>query len=117
VGEEKEPELGLLPVSVAAGIAYGSLVSSEKAARNPAELDEHLNLVAKALCAVVSVFSVTLNGQPVILSPEEVARGKFLDAAQVLHLGTDVVTGPRLRASDLFLAIELLRHRPPLAAS
>jgi hypothetical protein len=45
-------------------------VSSEKAARSPAELDEHLNLV-----------------------------------------------GLRLRSSDLFLAIELLKHRPPLAAS
>jgi hypothetical protein len=75
-----------LPVSVAAAIAYGSLVSAEKAARNPAELDEHLNLVAKALATVISVYSVTVNGTPVILSPEEVARGRFADGAQVLHL-------------------------------
>ena len=54
-GEDKQGEF--LPLSVAAAIAYGSLVPAHKAAQDGAMLDEHLDLVAAALSSIVPIFS------------------------------------------------------------
>lgn len=75
-----------LPLSVAAAIAYVSLVNGEQIARERAVLAEHLDEV---------------------LPPEQVASGRFSDGAQRLDFSD---------GSDLSVAIELLRLRPPLLA-
>ena len=115
-GEEQQE---FLPLSVAAAIAYGSLVPAHKAAHDPTELDAHLDLVAAALSSVVPIFSAINAHAPEMLRPEHVARGNFRQGAQILELpgGAEPVSGLRVRNFDLFLAIEQLRLRPPFGAN
>jgi hypothetical protein len=116
-GEEGTGEY--LPLSVAAAIAYGSLVPAHKAAHDREVLDEHLDLVAAALSSIVPIFSAFNAHAPQMLAPEQVARGKFRQGAQILLLsdGAETVSGLRVRNADLFLAIEQLRLRPPFGAN
>jgi hypothetical protein len=116
-GEEEQGEF--LPLSVAAAIAYGSLVPANKAAHDREMLDEHLDLVATALSSIVPIFSAINAQAPEMLPPEHVARGKFRQGAQILQLasGAETVSGLRVRNADLFLAIEQLRLRPPFGAN
>jgi hypothetical protein len=116
-GEGEQGEF--LPLSVAAAIAYGSLVPAHKAANDREVLDEHLDLVATALSTLVPVFSAINSHAPEMLSPEHVARGKFRQGAQILLLdsGEQTVSGLRVRNADLFLAIDQLRLRPPFGAN
>jgi len=116
-GEDKQGEF--LPLSVAAAIAYGSLVPAHKAAQDGAMLDEHLDLVAAALSSIVPIFSAINAHAPEMLPPQDVARGNFRQGAQTLELpgGAEAVSGLRVRNVDLFLAIEQLRLRPPYRAS
>lgn len=116
-GEGEQGEF--LPLSVAAAIAYGSLVPAHKAAHDRAELDEHLDLVAAALSSIVPLFSAINAHAPEMLPPEHVARGNFRQGAQILELpgGAEAVSGLRVRNVDLFLAIEQLRLRPLFRAN
>ena len=116
-GEGEQGEF--LPLSVAAAIAYGSLVPAHKAAHDRAELDEHLNLVAAALSSIVPIFSAINAHAPELLPPQHAARGNFREGAQILELsgGAESVSGLRVRNVDLFLAIEQLRLRPPFRAN
>ena len=74
-GEEQHGQF--LPLSVAAAIAYGSLVGDNEAARDRARLEAHLNYVAAELASILALFSQIDGAPPEILSPEHVARGKF----------------------------------------
>jgi hypothetical protein len=116
-GEGEQGEF--LPLSVAAAIAYGSLVPAHKAAHDRAELDEHLDLVAAALSSIVPLFSAINAHAPEMLPPEHVARGNFRQGAQILELpgGAEAVSALRVRNVDLFLAIEQLRLRPLFRAN
>ena len=116
-GEQEHGEF--LPLSVAAAIAYGSLVPAHKVAQDRAMLDEHLDLVAAALSSIVPIFSAINAHAPEMLPPQDVARGNFRQGAQILELaeGTESVSGLRVRNVDLFLAIEQLRLRPPFRAN
>lgn len=107
-----------LPLSVAAAIAYGSLIDGDLVPRDRNVLDEHLDVVAKALATVVSVYRADGESGPVVLPPEQVAGGRFSEGGQRLEFadGGAPVSALRIRNSDLSMAIELLRLRPPLLA-
>ena len=115
--EEEHGEF--LPLSVAAAIAYGSLVPGHQAARDRADLDEHLNVIAAALASIVPIFSSITAQAPQMLPPERVARGNFRQGAQILGFVGDaeVVSALRVRNADLFVAIEQLRLRPPFGGN
>ena len=110
-GEERHGQF--LPLSVAAAIAYGNLVGEEQAARDRARLEAHLNYVAAELASILAVFSQIDGAPPEILSPERVARGRFTQGGQMLHLpgAPEPISALRVRNTDLHLAIEQLRQR------
>jgi hypothetical protein len=110
-GEEQHGQF--LPLSVAAAIAYGSLVRDNEAAHDRARLEAHLNYVAAELASILALFSQIDGAPPEILSPEQVARGKFTQGGQMLHLpgAPEPVSALRVRNADLHLAIEQLRQR------
>jgi hypothetical protein len=109
-GEEHHGQF--LPLSVAAAIAYGSLVSAAATARERTSLKAHLDYIATELAAILPVYSAH-DDTPQMLPPERVTRGQFKDGGEVLQLPgmPEPVTALRVRNADLYLAIEQLRQR------
>jgi hypothetical protein len=107
-----------LPLSVAAAIAYGSLIGQDQAAHDPERLEVHLNHVAAELASILPVFSV-IDGVAEILPPDRVAHGTFKDGGQMLYLQDmqQPISALRVRNADLNPAIEQLRQRLSLPRS
>jgi hypothetical protein len=102
-----------LPLSVAAAIAYGSLISAAEAAHDSERLEAHLDYVASEIASILPLFSQIDGAAPQILPPERVVHGKFSQGGQVLQLPgeREAVSGLRVRNADLQPAIEQLRQR------
>jgi hypothetical protein len=102
-----------LPLSVAAAIAYGSLVGEVEAAHERVPLEAHLDYVAAELASILPLFSQIDGAAPQILPPERVAHGRFTQGGQVIYLPSvaEPVSGLRVRHADLQPAIEQLRQR------
>jgi len=115
-GEEHHGQF--LPLSVAAAIAYGSLVGAAAAARERTGLEAHLNHIAAQLASILPVYAGH-DGTPQMLPPERVTRGQFRDGGQILHLPgmPEPLTALRIRNADLHLAIEQLRRRLTLPSA
>jgi hypothetical protein len=109
----QEGEGQFLPLSVAAAIAYGSLISASEAAHDRVRLEAHLDFVAAELASILPLFAQIDGAPPRILPPEQVVHGKFEKGGQLLHLprAAEPVAGLRVRSADLQTAIEQLRRR------
>jgi hypothetical protein len=108
-----QEEEQFLPLSVAAAIAYGSLISAADAAADSVRLEAHLDYIAGELASILPLFSQIDGAAPRILPPERVVHGKFSQGAQVLQLPgeREPLSGLRVRHADLPPAIEQLRQR------
>jgi hypothetical protein len=110
-----EGEGQFVPLSVAAAIAYGSLIGAAEAAHDSDRLEAHLDYVASEIASILPLFAQIDGAAPQILPPERVVHGRFSDGGQVLHLPGEgePVSGLRVRCADLEPAIQQLRARIP----
>lgn len=107
---EHVPEGDLLPLPVAAAIAYDSLASRREAARTTEELHDRLDIAAVALSSLAPIYR-TDGDEPRIVTEPALAAGRFTDGAEILRFsdGTESISDLAIRRGDLYAAIEQIK--------
>jgi hypothetical protein len=100
----------LLPLPVAAAIAYDSLDSRREAARTTEELHDRLDIAAVALSSLAPIYR-TDGDEPQIVTEPALAAGRFIDGAEILRFsdGRGSISALAIRRGDLYIAIEQIK--------
>lgn len=100
----------LLPLPVAAAIAYDSLASSRETPRTTEELHDRLDMAAVALSSLAPIYR-TDGDQPQVVTEHALAGGRFTDGAERVRFadGRKSISALAIRRGDLYTAIEQIK--------
>lgn len=100
----------LLPLAVAAAIAYDSLASRRETARTTEELHDRLDMAAVALSSFAPIYRTDGDEARVVTEPA-LAAGRFTDGAETLRFsdGRESISALAIRRVDLYTAIEQIK--------